>query len=126
MTSAVTVDGDRIELHYVTPPGADEALLENAHAREGARLEVLSRGSGGSKGLRRVEADWIHLEMRENGEEIRSVATLNRGQLDLLPESPDTPRRKLVADKLHWLSNSCWAAGVEAEIHALLQGASEA
>ena len=99
-SSDLIVEGERIELHYVTPPGADEALLENAHAREGARIEVLSRGSEDSHGLRRVEAEWIQLEMGENGEEIRTLATVSRGRMDLLPENPDEPKRKLVADRL--------------------------
>ena len=99
-SSDVIVEGDRIELHYHTPPSADEALLENAHVRDGARLEVLSRTRGKPTGVRQIEAEWIHLEMRENGEEVRAVSTVSRGHLNLLPNSSDEPRHKLVADRI--------------------------
>ena len=102
VSSDVIVKGERIELHYITPPGGNEGLLENAHAWEGASIEVVSRraGSQDSAGVRRVEAEWIRLEMQDNGEEIRVLATESRGQLEMLPDSPERPRRKLVADRM--------------------------
>ena len=108
MTSAgqsfdMEVTGGRADLHYVTPDGADQSLLRQTHVRERARIEVSTRRGEDPdlEELRRVEAEWIQLDMRENGEELKSLRTLSRGRIELLPLDPKRSRRQLAADRIH-------------------------
>ncbi len=101
-SSATTVNGNRIDLHYVPEAQGGESRLKEMYARGQSRIE--SRSQPGSQGapadIRRVRSEMIHLVMRENGDDIERVETLAPGDLELQPHDPARPRRLLKANRI--------------------------
>ncbi len=100
--SATTVNGDRIDLHYVPESQSEQSRLQEMYARGQARIE--SRPQTGAQDaptdIRRVRADVIHLVMHENGDDIERVETLAPGDLEIQPQDSSRPRRLLKADRI--------------------------
>ena len=96
-SSHIHTRGERIDLSYVTRPGASESVLSEVDVRERARVEVTPVASGGGQtdDVRSVIAEWIHLTMRQGGQEIDRLETLSRGTLEITP-----PRRTAGNDAL--------------------------
>jgi lipopolysaccharide export system protein LptA len=107
--SAIRAQGNRIDLHYVTPEGATESLLREMYVRESAILEAKPGPGAAAKGgqVRRVSSETLHLKMDNTAENMEFVETMARGRLDVLPVEPDGSRDVLEADRIKML----YAAG---------------
>ena len=114
-SSSLTAWGERLELLYTRLPEQQESVLREADIRERAGIETGPSPSdpkadvGDSGGTaeprrahppRRVLSEWIHLTMRQGGEEVDRVETLAPGTLELIPSSPDQWRRRMTARRL--------------------------
>ena len=98
-SSHLQADGGRIDLNYQTLPGSHESLLQAVHLRDQARVEERPLSSK-EVSARRLQADWIELQMAENGKDLKTLFTLSRGRLDLLPAPGTGVRRRLEADHI--------------------------
>jgi len=101
-SSQIHTRGERIDLSYITPPGASESVLQSADVRERARVEVTPLASGGGQtgDIRSVTAEWIHLTMRQGGQEIDRLETLTPGTLEITPRAPSRWKRLLVSKRM--------------------------
>ena len=90
--------GERLELEFDAAPGASEGMLRRVHLRDDARIDVTPLSGGGP--LRRIKAGWIEVTMRENGEEMETMATHTRGSIELLPHEAAQPTRRIDADRI--------------------------
>jgi lipopolysaccharide export system protein LptA len=100
--SAIRAQGNRIDLHYVTPEGATESLLREMYVRKSAVLEAKPGPGAAAKGgqIRRVSSETLHLRMDDTAENMEFVETMARGRLDVLPVEPDGSRDVLEADRI--------------------------
>ena len=101
-SSQIHARGERIDLSYVTLPGASESVLQEADVRERARVEVVPVAGGGEQAddIRSVTAEWIHLTMRQGGQEIEWLETLTPGTLEITPRTLNRWKRRLVATRI--------------------------
>ena len=101
-SSHIHTRGERIDLAYVVLPEASESVLQGADVREGARVEVTPAANGVEQtgDVRGVTAEWIHLTMRQGGQEIARLETLTPGTLEITPRSPNRWKRRLVATRM--------------------------
>ena len=101
-SSRIDTRGERIELSYVTLPEAAESVLREADVRGRARIEVTpsTRETKPSADIRRVAAEWIHLTMRQGGQEIERLETLTPGTLEIIPGAPNRWKRSLAARRI--------------------------
>ena len=101
-SSQIHARGERIDLSYVTLPGASESVLQEADVRERARVEVVPVADGGEQAddIRSVTAEWIHLTMRQGGQEIERLETLTPGTLGITPRTLNRWKRRLVAIRI--------------------------
>ena len=101
-SSRIRTTGERIDLIYVTLPGASQSVLQEADVRERASVEVTPSARGGEQAadVRRMTAEWIHLTMRQGGEEIERLETLTPGTLEITPRAPDRWKRRLSAKRM--------------------------
>ena len=101
-SSHIHTRGERIDLSYVTRPGASESVLSEADVRGRARVEVTPVASGGGQtdDVQSVSAEWIHLTMRLGGQEIDRLETLTPGTLEITPHTPNRWKRRLVATRM--------------------------
>ncbi len=100
--SRLEAEGGRIDLNYRTAPDATESLLQTVHLRDKARVEERPVSSK-QVSARRLQADWIELQMAENGDDLKTLSTLSRGRLDLLPAPGSGVQRRLEADRIRGL-----------------------
>lgn len=101
--SRLQARGGRIDLNYrTTAPETAESLLETVQLRGKARVEERPLASK-QVSARRLQADWIELQMAENGEDLETLLTHSRGRLDLLPAPDAGVRRHLEADRIRGL-----------------------
>jgi lipopolysaccharide transport protein LptA len=100
--SRIQAEGGRIDLNYRTAPDVTESLLQTVHLRDKARVEERPVSSK-QVSARRLQADWIELQMAENGDDLKTLSTLSRGRLDLLPPPGSGVRRQLEADRIQGL-----------------------
>ena len=103
--SRLQAGADRIDLDYRTAPDTAESLLQTVHLRGEAQVEEQPLASK-LLSARRLRADWIELQMAENGEDLKTLSTLSRGRLDLLPARGAGVRRHLEADRIVGLYGS--------------------
>jgi hypothetical protein len=100
--SATTVNGNRIDLHYVPEAQGGPSRLHELSTRGQGRIE--SRPQPGARNapadVRRVRSEVIHLVMQENGDDIERVETLAPGDLEIRPPDPSRPRRLLKANRI--------------------------
>ena len=101
-SSRIDTRGERIELSYVTLPEASESVLREADVRGRARIEVTpaTRKTRPAADIRRVAAEWIHLTMRQGGQEMERLETLTPGTLEIIPGAPNRWRRSLAARRI--------------------------
>ena len=101
-SSRIDTRGERIELSYVTLPEASESVLREADVRGRARIEVTpaTRETRPAADIRRVAAEWIHLTMRQGGQEMERLETLTPGTLEIIPGAPNRWRRSLAARRI--------------------------
>jgi lipopolysaccharide export system protein LptA len=101
-TSHIRGEGNRIDLHYQTPPGAEESLLRDIHISRSAVLEAKPgpRSQAKNGQIRRVSSEVLHLKMDAAAENMEFVETLERGRLDLMPIEPDGSGNVLEADRI--------------------------
>ena len=100
--SQIHTTGERIDLSYVTLPGASESVLQEADVRERARIEIIPATRDGQQpdDVRLVTSEWIHLTMRQGGQEIDRLETLTPGTLEIRPRTPDRWKRRLAATQM--------------------------
>jgi len=97
-TTRIEARAESVRLHYRTPLGADEGLLEKTFLIRNASIDSYSRSMGSdAEDLRRVESQAILLRMGEGGEEIASIETTEPGRLNITPADPTALRRVLSA-----------------------------
>ena len=101
-SSILQARGNRIDLRYETPPGAEESMLRDMHVRDSAVLEVRpAPGSPPENGrIRRVSSEILHLKMDAAAENVEAVETLARGRLELLPRGSQDSRDVLEAERM--------------------------
>lgn len=97
-TTRIEARAESVRLHYRTPPGADEGVLEKTVLIRDASIDSYSRAAGSeADDLRRVESQVILLRMSEDGEEIASIETTEPGRFKITPADPAALRRVLSA-----------------------------
>src|SRR5690606_18469318 len=96
-SSTLRAAGRRIELRYSPDPLGGDSLLEEALLDGAAQVAASQKGPGESQ--RRVTSEAIRLEMRDGGQEVGLLETLQAGRVELTP-SGGGGARTLDADRV--------------------------
>ncbi len=102
VTGITRLNGDRVDLAFVAPPGASESELSTAYLRGRGRIENVPAAAKdrAQPETRILTANAIKVMMRPGGEEVQTLETLTPGRLEFIPNHPSQWKRVLTSERM--------------------------